>query len=371
MEKEKIIKDEENIDTSLVLENYNKDDVKLLRWGIENNKNILIQGHTGLGKTHLISLLAKEINTILHRISLSGGITEREILGKYIAKEGTTIWEDGLLIKAMKEGQWIVFDEINACEPGVLFILQALTDDDRRITLIEKNGEVIIPHPNFRLFATRNPNHPAYSGVRDLNVAFLSRFQIVMEIKIPDVIQEIKIVESKGITLKEDQWKEVFGFVSLLRKQFLEETILYFPGTRDVISACEIYAAGFDINSVYKIFFAKMTEDDVLELKNKGLLNKDTLNSFIKDFETNPEKKIEELKTELQKQKAMTDVALQERQKSSEILESKQKEWMERINALEKEKESAVKMETGDIEIFEKYKLLTEPQRNLLQALVK
>lgn len=68
-------------------------------------------------------------------------------------------WVDGPLVRALKEGSWILLDGANLCNPSVLDRLNSLCENNGQLTLNEKgavNGQadVVKPHPNFRLFMT-------------------------------------------------------------------------------------------------------------------------------------------------------------------------------------------------------------------------
>ncbi|KAF1745175.1 hypothetical protein MXB_649, partial [Myxobolus squamalis] len=65
-------------------------------------------------------------------------------------------WSDGFLIRCLKKGYWILFDNINF---GNLAII------DRLNSILEPNGSICIhsdeyikAHPNFRFFAAYNPS---------------------------------------------------------------------------------------------------------------------------------------------------------------------------------------------------------------------
>ena len=83
----------------------------------------LLIGETGIGKTYVLQHLAREYKQKITRVSLNGEIGINELLGKWLAKDGSTYWQDGVLIDCMKKGHWIIMDEINAALPEVLFCL--------------------------------------------------------------------------------------------------------------------------------------------------------------------------------------------------------------------------------------------------------
>lgn len=95
---------------------------------------------------------------------------------------GTLSFQDGILVRALKRGDWVILDELNLAPSEVLEALNRLLDDNRELYLSEIN-ETIKPHPDFRLFATQNPTG-AYGGRKPLSRAFRNRF---VELHIADI----------------------------------------------------------------------------------------------------------------------------------------------------------------------------------------
>lgn len=83
---------------------------------------------------------------------------------------------EGLLVKAVRKGQWILLDEINLAPPDTLEGIADLLVSPPSITLLEKGDDdaVIKAHPEFRLFACMNPATDV--GKKDLPPALRSRF---------------------------------------------------------------------------------------------------------------------------------------------------------------------------------------------------
>ena len=72
-------------------------------------------------------------------------------------------WIDGPLVKALKEGHWLLLDDANLCSPSVLDRLNSLCEPSGVLTLNERGlvdgvTPVIIPHPNFRLVMCIDPH---------------------------------------------------------------------------------------------------------------------------------------------------------------------------------------------------------------------
>ena len=125
---------------------------------VRDNLPALLIGESGTGKTSAIRFLAHETKNGLRRVNLNGGTTADELVGRLLINNNGTYWVDGVLTEAMRNGEWIVLDEIDAALPEVLFVLQSVLDDDGYLVLAEKDDkEIVHKHKDFRIFATCNP----------------------------------------------------------------------------------------------------------------------------------------------------------------------------------------------------------------------
>ncbi|XP_061423759.1 LOW QUALITY PROTEIN: midasin [Lethenteron reissneri] len=90
----------------------------------------------------------------------SGGGSAGEVGGGGGAFE----WVDGVLVEALRAGDWLLMDNVNFCSPSVLDRLNALLEPGGVLTISERgviDGTVptIVPHPDFRLFLSMDPVH--------------------------------------------------------------------------------------------------------------------------------------------------------------------------------------------------------------------
>jgi midasin (ATPase involved in ribosome maturation) len=184
------------------------------------------------------------------RISLNGEVGTNEILGKWLAKDGSTFWQDGTLIDCMRHGKWAVGDEINAALPEVLMALNPILDDGRSIVLSEKDGELVVPHPDFRFFATMNPPE-GYAGTKDMNSALMDRFGIVMKLGYYKPSMEMKIL--KYHTEIEDVLSKVIVDVGNAIRGLRRTNKVFFPcGTRTLVNWAKLIV--IDGNSLETTF---------------------------------------------------------------------------------------------------------------------
>ncbi|KAK8465039.1 hypothetical protein PHAVU_010G134100 [Phaseolus vulgaris] len=146
---------------------------------------ILLQGPTSSGKTSLVQYLAAITDHDFVRINNHEHTDLQEYLGSYITDTtGKLVFNEGVLVKAVRNGHWIVLDELNLAPSDVLEALNRLLDDNRELFVPELQ-ERIQAHPNFMLFATQNPP-TLYGGRKMLSRAFRNRFVEIHVGEIPD-----------------------------------------------------------------------------------------------------------------------------------------------------------------------------------------
>ena len=147
---------------------------------------ILIQGPTSSGKTSMIEYLAKFSGNKFVRINNHEHTDLQEYLGTYVSDtNGQLHFQEGLLVQALRQGHWIVLDELNLAPTDVLEALNRLLDDNREL-LIPETQETVRPHEKFLLFATQNPPG-LYAGRKTLSRAFRNRF---LELHFDDIPED-------------------------------------------------------------------------------------------------------------------------------------------------------------------------------------
>lgn len=117
---------------------------------------------------------------------MNGQTTIGDFVGFWTVKGGETVWVDGVLPVAMREGYWLIIDELDFAEPSILAVLTAVLEPNGRLLLKERGNEIVTPHPAFRLFATANAAgamsayRHLYQGANLLNEAFLDRWRVYL-----------------------------------------------------------------------------------------------------------------------------------------------------------------------------------------------
>jgi midasin len=180
---------------------------------------VLIQGPTSSGKTSMIEYLAKRTGHTFVRINNHEHTDLQEYLGTYVSgPDGHLQFQDGILVEALREGHWLVLDELNLAPSDVLEALNRLLDDNREL-LIPETQEVVRPHESFMLFATQNPAG-LYGGRKVLSRAFRNRF---LELHFNDIpIDELQEILHRRTELPESRCKRivsVYRELSVLRQE--------------------------------------------------------------------------------------------------------------------------------------------------------
>jgi len=133
-------------------------------------------GGEGLGDSRWFDKNALVIlESVLTQVSNIGGLlkeradalrVEASLLGTKHATEGGRgfEWVDGMLIRALEDGHWVLVDNVNFCNASVLDRLNALLEPNGVLAVNEcglRDGEVrvVVPHKNFRLFLCMDPRH--------------------------------------------------------------------------------------------------------------------------------------------------------------------------------------------------------------------
>jgi midasin len=164
----------ENTTEFLLTASVKNNMVELLRVLAHSSYPILLEGPTSAGKTSMIKYLGERSGNKVVRINNHQHTDLDEYVGTYSPDErGRLVFKEGLLIEAMRNGYWIILDELNLARSEILEALNRLLDDNRELYVPEIN-QLIVPHPDFRIFATQNPLD--YAGRKELSIAFRSRF---------------------------------------------------------------------------------------------------------------------------------------------------------------------------------------------------
>ena len=223
------------------------------------NKNkipLLLKGPTGTGKSRFVEYMAHQLNKELITISCHEETSSTDLIGRYIIKGAETIWLDGPLTTAVKQGAIIYLDEIAEARPDVIVAIHPLTDH-RRELYIDKLGENVKAHEDFMLVASYNPGYQ--KGFKELKPSTRQRF-LALSFTYPDAKTETTIlVNETGID--EDTAKRLVNIgnkIRNLKELGLTETV----STRLLVDAAKLIKTGLPKRLSVKVAVVEPLSDD-------------------------------------------------------------------------------------------------------------
>ena len=203
---------------------------------------LFLSGPSGSGKTSLVLQAAARLNW--HVREFCGGAQEpAAMIGSYILKPNpenpsTTVmhFEHGPLVEAMKYGDIFLFNEFDCADPAQLSSLNTVMEGG--LLEIPETGEVIQPHPMFRIILTGNSvgqgdTTGSYQGVVAQNLATMDRCRVLL-IGYATASQETNILKAV-LGVEDFIIKSMIQTANAVRKQFEQGAVSVPVTTRALI----------------------------------------------------------------------------------------------------------------------------------------
>ena len=117
--------------------------------------------------SHLAAVLYPGIASQIITIQLADtSLDPRSLLGSYVSSttsSGTFEWKEGVLVRAMREGKWVIFEDIDRGSNEVLGLIKPLVESlgldgwvGGRASLEVPSRGKVVAHESFAIFATRS-----------------------------------------------------------------------------------------------------------------------------------------------------------------------------------------------------------------------
>jgi MoxR-like ATPase len=184
-----------------------------IRSCLKANRNVLLEGPVGVGKTHLALAATQELGAKVFRIDGDSRYSEQKMAGWFdpplVIKKGYNqeSFIAGPLVEAMNVGGVLFINELNRLPEGVQNVLLPAIDE-RRI-IVPRLGE-LQAKSGFLVIATQNPKE--FVATSHLSEAILDRFELVV-LDYASEEDEIEIV--KRSLQKESNEDSRFSFLPL------------------------------------------------------------------------------------------------------------------------------------------------------------
>jgi nitric oxide reductase NorQ protein len=238
------------------------DEVEIFTSAYKARLPVLLKGPTGCGKTRFIEYmtyhLGKEMGIALPLITVAchEDLTGSDLVGRYLLKGEETIWIDGPLARAVKNGAICYLDEIVEARKDTTVLIHPLADH-RRILPVEKKGQILEAHEHFLLVISYNPGYQ--SVLKNVKHSTRQRF-VAMDFHYPPREIEAKIIaHESGVTSDvADELAKLGEKVRNLCDYGLEEGV----STRLLIYAGHLIMEGIEPRRACEVAVAHALTDD-------------------------------------------------------------------------------------------------------------
>jgi len=217
---------------------------------------VIIIGPKGTGKTTLVREYAMRKSKNLQSINFSLRTRESHLVGTKSLTDGNIGFDEGILVKSMKEGNILYLDEINAAEADVLLRLDEALDDRRQLILKESGGETIKAKDSWFVVSTINPL--THVGTKELPPQILSRFPVRVRLDYPPEDIEYQIIKRHVKNPNEAEVLQGIKLANVLRQASAVEELYYSPSIRETIAFAKLIEGGVSAKQAAKTVFGNV-----------------------------------------------------------------------------------------------------------------
>ena len=217
---------------------------------------VIIIGPKGTGKTTLVREYAIRKSKNLQSINFSLRTRESHLVGSKSLTDGNIGFDEGILVKSMKEGNILYLDEINAAEADVLLRLDEALDDRRQLILKESSGEIIKAKDSWFVISTINPL--THVGTKELPPQILSRFPVRVRLDYPPEDIEYQIIKRHVKNPNESDVLQGIKLANVLRQASAVEELYYSPSIRETIAFAKLIEGGVSAKQAAKTVFGNV-----------------------------------------------------------------------------------------------------------------
>ena len=228
----------------------------LFEMAYSNGLPLLLKGPTGCGKTRFVEHMAAKLGRPLFTVACHDDLSAADLIGRYLLKGGETIWVDGPLTRAVREGGICYLDEVIEARKDVTVVLHPLTDN-RRSLMIDRTGETLTAPADCMLVASYNPGYQ--NVLKRMKPSTRQRFlSITFDFPKPDLELAVVVHESGLDAGRVAPLVRLAGNIRALSGMDLEEGV----STRLLIYAATLMAGGMGVIQAVEAAIIEPLSDD-------------------------------------------------------------------------------------------------------------
>lgn len=190
----RVLKPEENYITAEPYYQPVGNEIEIFEAAYKQNLPVLLKGPTGCGKTRFMEHMAWRLKLPLITVSCHDDLTASDLVGRFLVQGGETVWVDGPLASAVRNGAICYLDEVVEARKDTTVVIHPLADD-RRVLPMEKLGQLLEAPESFCLSMSYNPGYQ--SVLKDLKQSTRQRF-VALEFDYPASALEVAIVQRES-----------------------------------------------------------------------------------------------------------------------------------------------------------------------------
>ncbi len=168
-------------------------EVEVFRHAWDNRLPVLIKGPTGCGKSRFVEAMAESLGRPLVTVACNDETSSADLLGRWIVRGGETVWQDGPVTRAVREGAVLYLDEVAEAREDVIVVVHPLSDHRRQLFLDRRDEQIEAP-AEFMLVVSFNPGYRR--GLKELKPSTRQRF-VALSFGYPAPEVEAEIVRAE------------------------------------------------------------------------------------------------------------------------------------------------------------------------------
>jgi hypothetical protein len=98
-------------------------EVEVFQHAYRNQLALMLKGPTGCGKSRFVEAMAADVGRPLCTVACHDDTSATDLLGRYLVEGGDTVWQDGPLTRAVREGAILYLDEVTEARDDIVFAL--------------------------------------------------------------------------------------------------------------------------------------------------------------------------------------------------------------------------------------------------------
>jgi nitric oxide reductase NorQ protein len=217
---------------------------------------LVLKGPTGCGKTRFVEAMAHDLGRPLITVACHDDLTTADLVGRYLLRGDETVWVDGPLTRAVREGAICYLDEVVEARQDTTVVLHPLADHRRQLP-IERLGVTLDAAPGFGLVVSYNPGYQ--SVLKDLKDSTRQRM-VAIEFGFPAAdVEEVIVAHEARVDVTTAAELVRFGHaIRRLETGGLREV----ASTRVLIAAGRLIAEGLTMREAARAAIAGPLTDD-------------------------------------------------------------------------------------------------------------